>query len=339
MNDINQVLCNNYLEKRSMEQNIVHITCLQKVEQDWKVSSYHSSNFNSKNGYYDPMKNQFFVIVNKDESDKFRQFNYNTYEKLLRKLGYPNTRFWAFSDNEKENFDKIQVGDTAYFAIQGEHTFSFSAKISGKEENSDLAENVFGEGFRQKITKSVLFFNEFFMASINYSEMLRSTGQESVDKPGLYFIQNKFEDIEIESDKVVVIEEKSIPIDHAGPPPKIQTRNTRYIRDTAKTRLLKIKYENKCQICNYQMIKPNNEYYSEVHHIWPLQNGGDDDFDNMLVLCPTHHAEFDYNVIRISKDGKNIIDNNENVLKELTYIDEHKTSQKNIDQQFLENIE
>ena len=93
MNDINQVLCNNYLEKRSMEQNIVHITCLQKVEQDWKVSSYHSSNFNSKNGYYDPMKNQFFVIVNKDESDKFRQFNYNTYEKLLRKRG----RLWRLA--------------------------------------------------------------------------------------------------------------------------------------------------------------------------------------------------------------------------------------------------
>ena len=48
------------------------------------------------------------------------------------------------SPSIKENFDKIQVGDTAYFAIQGEHTFSFSAKISGKEENSDLAENVFG---------------------------------------------------------------------------------------------------------------------------------------------------------------------------------------------------
>ena len=58
----------------------------------------------------------------------------------------------------------------------------------------------------------------------------------------------------------------------------------------------------------------------------------------MLVLCPTHHAEFDYNVIRISKDGKNIIDKNENVIKELTYIDGHETAQKNIDQQFGEDV-
>jgi len=287
----------------------------------------------------DPMKNQFYVIVNRDESDKFRQFNYNTYEKLLEKLGYSNSRFWAFPENEKEGFDKVKIDDEIYFAIQGDHTFSFSAKVSGKEENSNLAEKVFGEGFRQKITKSVLFFNEFFVTSINYSEMLRSTGQESVDKPGLYLIQNKFEETKIENNEPKEIQDVFIPVDHAGPPPKIQATTTRYIRDTAKTRLLKMKYENKCQICNYQIIKPNNEYYSEVHHIWPLQNGGDDDFDNMLVLCPTHHAEFDYNVIRISKDGKNIIDNNENVLKELTYIDEHKTSQKNIDQQFRENIE
>tara|TARA_B100001123_G_C15340744_1_gene1034765 strand:- start:5652 stop:6509 length:858 start_codon:yes stop_codon:yes gene_type:complete len=285
------------------------------------------------------MKNQFFVIVDRDESDKFRQFNYNTYEKLLEKLGYSNSRFWAFPENEKEGFDKVKIDDEIYFAIQGDHTFSFSAKVSGKEENSNLAEKVFGEGFRQKITKSVLFFNEFFVTSINYTEMLRSTGQEAVDKPGLYLIQNKFEETKIKSNEPKEIRDVFIPVDHAGPPPKIQATTTRYIRDTVKTRLLKMKYENKCQICNYQIIKPNNEYYSEVHHIWPLQNGGDDDFDNMLVLCPTHHAEFDYNVIRISKDGKNIIDNNENVLKELTYIDEHKTSQKNIDQQFRENIE
>ena len=284
------------------------------------------------------MKNQFFVIVDKDDSDKFRQFNYNTYEKLLENLGYSNSRFWAFSDNDKENFEKIEIGDTIYFAVKGDHTFSFSAKVSGKEE-SDLAEKVFGEGFRQKITKSILFFNEFFVASVNYSEMLRSTGQESIDKSGLYLIQNKFDDTKIESYEVKGFEEEqSIPVDHAGPPPKIQATTTRYIRDTAKTRLLKIKYEDKCQVCNYQIIKPNNEYYSEVHHIWPLQNGGDDDFDNMLVLCPTHHAEFDYNVIRISKDGKNIIDKKEDAIKELIYIDGHKTAQKNIDQQFLENV-
>lgn len=285
------------------------------------------------------MKDQFFVIVDKDDSDKFRQFSYNTYEKLLENLGYSNSRFWAFSDNDKENFDKIQVRDTVYFAVKGDHTFSFSAKVSGKEENSDLAEKVFSEGFRQKITKSILFFNEFFLASVNYSEMLRSTGQKSIDKSGLYLIQNKFEDAKIENDKVKIFGEgQTLPVDHAGPPSKIQATITRYIRDTAKTRILKLKYENKCQVCNYQIIKPNNEYYSEVHHIWPLQNEGDDDFDNMLVLCPTHHAEFDYKVIRISKDGKNIIDKKGNVIKELRYIYEHKTAQKNVNQQFEENI-
>lgn len=285
------------------------------------------------------MKNQFFIIVSKDDSDKFRQFNYNTYDKLLDKLGYSNSRFWAFSDNDKENFDKVEIGDLIYFAVKGDHTFSFSAKVSGKEENLDLAEKVFGEGFRQKITKSVLFFNDFFVSSVNYSEMLRSTGQESINKSGLYLIQNKIEDVKPEVAEPKGFEkEQSLPVDHAGPPPKVQSYDTRFIRDTTKTRLLKVKYKNKCQVCGYQLIKSNNEYYSEVHHIWPLQHGGDDDFDNMLVLCPTHHAEFDYNVIRISRDGKKIIDITDNVIKDLTYIDEHTTAQKNIDQQFLDDI-
>ena len=69
-----------------------------------------------------------------------------------------------------------------------------------------------------------------------------------------------------------------------------------------------------------------------------MNKGGDDDFDNMLVLCPTHHAEFDYNVIRISRDGKNIVDKNEYIIKELTYIDGHTTAQKNIDQQLEEDL-
>ena len=58
------------------------------------------------------MGNQFFVIVDEEDSDKFRRLQYNTYGKLLKKLGYPNTRFWGFTDKDKENFEKIYSRDT-----------------------------------------------------------------------------------------------------------------------------------------------------------------------------------------------------------------------------------
>jgi len=96
-------------------------------------------------------------------------------------------------------------------------------------------------------------------------------------------------------------------------------------------------YQNKCQVCNYQIKKPNDEYYSEVHHVWPLgakPNSGDDDFNNMLVLCPTHHAEFDYKIIRISQDGKHIINRNSEKIFSIHYESEHNIAQKNIEYQF-----
>ena len=132
-------------------------------------------------------------------------------------------------------------------------------------------------------------------------------------------------------------ESKLIPIDLAGPPPKIRFEITRFIRDTKKTHELKNIYENKCQMCHYQIIKPNNEYYSEVHHIWSLGKkpiGGDDNFENMIVLCPTHHAEFDYNVIKISKNGENIIDKDGTTISKLFFRGGHKIAEKNINQQF-----
>ncbi len=287
------------------------------------------------------MTNQFFIIIDEGDSEKFRQLQYNTYKNSLEKLGYPDTRFWAISEKDKEIFEKMQIGDLVYFANKDDHIFSFCAKISGKEEESDLAEKMFGGDFRTKITKYILFFNYFYETSIIYHEMLNSTENEIQNNPGIYQIQKRFEEIKSNDLQIPEFEQTTLPpMDLAGPPPKIRFENTRFIRNTKKTHELKKLYENKCQICNYLITKPNNEYYSEVHHIWPLGKkpiGGDDDYENMLVLCPTHHAEFDYTVIKISNNGENIIGKGADT-KKLFFKEGHKIAQKNIDQQFEDNI-
>ena len=282
------------------------------------------------------MANQYFVIVDERDSDKLRMFEYNTYQNQLEKLGYPNTRFWAFSEKDTDNFKKIQIGDTIYFSIQNDASFSFSARVSGQEE-SDLAIKLWGDDFRTKTSRLVIFLHEFSESSIGYSEMLRSTESKTQNSPGIYIVNKKFKEIEPEPTSSDFLKPVLTPVDFAGPPPKTRYQIIRYIRDTKKTNELKKLYQNKCQVCNYQIITSNNEYYSEAHHVWPLGSkptGGDDDFDNMLVLCPTQHAEFDYNVIKISKDGRKIIDKNGNVISTLRYESSHKIAQKNIDQQF-----
>jgi len=94
------------------------------------------------------------------------------------------------------------------------------------------------------------------------------------------------------------IEEGSSTIDLSAPPKRIVSTVNRIIRDTVKTKKMKEKYEHRCQICNERIERLDGRFYSEVHHIRPLGGGHDglDEFKNMLVLCPTHHAMFDLGI-------------------------------------------
>jgi hypothetical protein len=100
-------------------------------------------------------------------------------------------------------------------------------------------------------------------------------------------------------------------------PERVITEIYRVLRDTVLTKKIKILYQNECQICN-QKIKLQENDYSEAHHIKPLgRHRGPDSADNIIILCPNHHVEFDYGVIAINpntleiihKDDKNIFIN------------------------------
>jgi 5-methylcytosine-specific restriction endonuclease McrA len=82
----------------------------------------------------------------------------------------------------------------------------------------------------------------------------------------------------------------------------------RIIRDTNITKDLKALYKNRCQICNL-VIGFNDVGYSEAHHIMPLGNphNGSDSKSNIVILCPNHHAEFDYGYIAINPESMKII--------------------------------
>lgn len=87
------------------------------------------------------------------------------------------------------------------------------------------------------------------------------------------------------------------------PTKRIKTEVYRVIRDTKISKALKELYNHNCQICG-KRIEANNFIYSEAHHIKPLgkPHNGPDSFDNIIVLCPNHHAEFDYGIIAIKDD-------------------------------------
>ena len=76
-------------------------------------------------------------------------------------------------------------------------------------------------------------------------------------------------------------------------------------RDRRKSAVIKLRYNNTCQFCGTRLQASDSQSYSEAVHIKAVDNphNGPDRMENMLVLCPNHHIQFDYGILRIEKIG------------------------------------
>lgn len=93
--------------------------------------------------------------------------------------------------------------------------------------------------------------------------------------------------------------------DLSEPPQRVKSQTMRIIRDTKAARDLKALYGCECQVCGTVIEISEDQRYAEVHHIRPLGgvHEGKDKTDNMLVLCPNHHAMFDLRLLRFVSAG------------------------------------
>lgn len=64
-------------------------------------------------------------------------------------------------------------------------------------------------------------------------------------------------------------------------------------------------YSGSCAICNWRATEEvltirGKTYYSygcEIHHIEPVNSGGAEGIDNLILLCPNHHKQADMGII------------------------------------------
>jgi hypothetical protein len=84
--------------------------------------------------------------------------------------------------------------------------------------------------------------------------------------------------------------------DFNEPNATVEAMAYRIVRDTAVARRLKLIHENRCQICGTVICMSDGQKYSEAHHIRPLSrpHNGPDVPENILILCPNHHATCDF---------------------------------------------
>ncbi len=76
--------------------------------------------------------------------------------------------------------------------------------------------------------------------------------------------------------------------------PEYETiQGIRFTRDRSTVAKLKILREFRCQICGVRIVKRDGSYYAEGAHIKPKHSGSPETPDNIIILCPNHHKEFD----------------------------------------------
>jgi len=87
-------------------------------------------------------------------------------------------------------------------------------------------------------------------------------------------------------------------------PSRVMTSSARIVRDTKLSKELKRLHAHSCQICGTKLEFTETVAYSEAHHIKPLgsPHNGPDIAENIIVLCPNHHALCDFRAIELSLD-------------------------------------
>lgn len=113
--------------------------------------------------------------------------------------------------------------------------------------------------------------------------------------------------------------------DISEPPDRVQSTTYRILRDTNVARRVKEIYDHSCQLCKISIEIGQGCRYAEAHHIKPLSQGGPDNIENVLCLCPNHHVMLDYGAIKLSNRDFKLLKHsvsdefigyhNENVLK------------------------
>ncbi len=84
--------------------------------------------------------------------------------------------------------------------------------------------------------------------------------------------------------------------DIAEPAARQESTAYRIIRDTMLAKRVKSLHEYRCQLCGYTIRLSDGSLYAEAHHIRPLgaPHNGPDVGENIVCVCPNHHAELDY---------------------------------------------
>ncbi len=89
--------------------------------------------------------------------------------------------------------------------------------------------------------------------------------------------------------------------DSDNPPSKTEQVVSRIIRDSRLARQVKGLYSSRCQLCGATVEIRQGVPYAEAHHLRPVgqPHNGPDVMENIICVCPNHHALLDFGAIAL----------------------------------------
>jgi len=281
------------------------------------------------------LANQFFLIVKNIDDGKFNWFKNKKFNKSAKEILDNNNSNYVWGIHKgiinDKIWNKIKKNDKIYFTI-GQESFKISGIVFKKIKNLKYGKLIYPEFIDNLQINYFLFFEKLDVCAVSYHELIHNSKLPKRIHQGIFEINKEYF-----SEKIKKSIPKKLPYEiTVGKAKKRRTNIEGFVRNS-KVKNLKKLYDNQCQIlqCNFKLkyVNKNNKKssYSEVHHYNPLNNEGDDDYDNMIVLCPNHHSEFDFRVKFIHSDGTTIIDRQGIETGEtIKFSKNHKLSKKNI---------
>ena len=89
---------------------------------------------------------------------------------------------------------------------------------------------------------------------------------------------------------------------------KKQVTTEAYKRQNQAIARIKYLRDFKCQICGISIEKRDGQFYVEAAHIDPKHKEGAETLENIILLCPNHHKEFDLGNREILKRSKEVVE-------------------------------
>lgn len=115
------------------------------------------------------------------------------------------------------------------------------------------------------------------------------------------------------------------PTPKAGPV-RLTATIEKIVRIASLAKKVKEIHDFRCQVCSTRLTNGKRQI-AEAAHINPLGMGGEDSLDNLLCLCPNHHALFDAGGLFVLEDWS-IVDQDSVRVGELARKPEHTVSQE-----------